>query len=84
MSVNVSHRGFSMTATASPADDLTPTEAAALLHRTERTLWRLVADGKLRGRKVLGRVVFRRTDVERLLEGDPIGGQAAELVPAAG
>ena len=45
---------------------ITMEEAAVILGKSTRTVARLIADGKLAARKVLGRTMVLRVDVEAL------------------
>ena len=47
-------------------------EVAASVRRSERTIQRWIARGLLRARRIAGRVVVERAEVERLLHGTPI------------
>ena len=48
---------------------ITMEEAAVMLGKSTRTVARLIETGKLPSRKVLGRTMVLRTDVERLKAG---------------
>jgi excisionase family DNA binding protein len=65
------------TATASE-ELLTLAEAAALCGRSEKTVARWVAAGKLPARRVLGRVRIARADLEALLVPQRVGGGRRE------
>ena len=64
---------------------LTPEEAAEYLKVTRRTIDRWIADGTMKASKI-GRVVrIKRSEIVRLLEGEPAGqrhDQAFEDIPA--
>jgi len=64
-----------MTTAMATKDDLTTTEAAALLNRSEVTLRRWIVAGTLAARRVGNRILVKRADVENLLAGEP--GKAA-------
>ena len=60
------------------ADDLTPVEAARLLGVGRLYVYELLASGLIKGRKLLGRWVVSRTEVERYRQAHPrIGRQRA-------
>lgn len=42
-------------------------EAADYLRVSRRTIYELIARGRLRPRKILGRTVFRREDLDRII-----------------
>lgn len=48
---------------------LTTKEAAAYLGKTRNALWLLVSKGLLKKRKWQGRLYFKRSEIDRLLEG---------------
>ena len=50
--------------------DLKPSEAAALAGRGERTIMRWIAAGTLPAKKVLGRLVIKRADLEKLMKAE--------------
>lgn len=45
---------------------LTTAEAAVIAQRSERTVWRWIEAKKLRFRRVLGRVLIARADLDEL------------------
>lgn len=55
---------------------LTYAECAAHSGCSEKTIARLVQDGRLAARRVLGRVRIRRSDLLKLLEGEPVSPKA--------
>lgn len=59
-----------MTATEKGADMLTLAEVAVECRRSETTVKRWLASGRLKGRRILGRVYIARKDVEQLLKGE--------------
>jgi excisionase family DNA binding protein len=56
---------------ASANGDLKPAEAAAIAGRCEKTVLRWIAAGTLPAKKVLGRLVIKRADLEKLMKAEP-------------
>jgi excisionase family DNA binding protein len=53
------------------SSDLKPAEAAAIAGRSEKTILRWIAAGALPAKKVLGRLVIKRADLEKLMKAEP-------------
>lgn len=54
------------------SDIITIKELAKYLKLTEKTAYRIAAEGKLPGFKVGGAWRFRRDEIERLTRGEPV------------
>lgn len=64
------------TATMDAGRELRLHEAAARADRSEKTVRRWVALGRVKGRRVLGRVLIDPTSLAAMLAGEPIGATA--------
>jgi excisionase family DNA binding protein len=60
------------------ADELTPAESAKILRVGRLYVYELLASGLLRGRKVLGRWLVSRTEIERYRQEHPRTGSRRE------
>ena len=56
-----------MSLTSPDQEDLTAEQVAIEAQRSVQTIWRWVRAGRLQGRRLLGRTVFSRTDVNELV-----------------
>ncbi len=61
---------------AEPIDEVTIPEAAVLIHRGETAVRRLIAGGRVRAVRRLGRIYVNRADIDKLRAGEPVRPEA--------